>query len=187
MEIRQVVEQKILDVPMTLLNENVKIQGRMLQPEKAVAFLINHAAENTLMNLRFALKDVKMLAAELGFKVDDKRFNAGTFIIPVEENPSDTASRLKQIVEELGLTAHGVKSMPKVKIHPLAVPRIAILHTWIFTQNEGWFRLAFEKLGIPYSYISVHDIRDTKDLKSLYDVIIFPPVMFGKAQRPGEA
>ncbi len=182
-EIRRIVEQKILDVPMTLLEENVKIQGRMLQPEKAVAFLINHTAENTLMNLRFALKDVKMLAAERSFKVDDKRFNAGTFIIPVEENPSDMASRLKQIVEELGLTAHGVKSMPKVKTHPLAVPRIAILHTWIFTQNEGWFRLAFEKLGIPYSYISVHDIRDTKDLKSLYDVIIFPPVMFGKAQR----
>ncbi|MFQ5722591.1 MAG: hypothetical protein ACE5GI_08870, partial [Candidatus Aminicenantales bacterium] len=79
--------------------------------------------------------------------------------------------------------AYGLKSMPKVKSHSLAAPRIAILHTWLFTQNEGWYRLAFEKLGIPYSYISGQDIRDTADLKSKYDVILFPPVMFGKAQR----
>ena len=182
-ETRRIMEQKILEVPMTLLDKDVKVHGRMLQPEKARAFLINHTAENALMKLRFALKDMKMLAAERSFKVGDKRYNAGTFIIPIEGNRSDTASLLKQIVEELGLTANGVKSMPKVKTHPLAVPRIAILHTWISTQNEGWFRLAFEKLGIPYSYISVHDIRDAKDLKSLYDVIIFPPVMLGKAQR----
>ncbi len=91
--------------------------------------------------------------------------------------------RLKEVIEDLGLTAHGASSMPKVKTHELAVPRIAILHTWLFTQNEGWYRLTFEKLGIPYSYLSVHDIRDTQDLKSKYDVIIFPPVTFGKAQR----
>lgn len=179
----RVVDLQVLEVPMASLEEDVKVQGQLLRPKKAKAFLINHTAENELMKFRFALKDVKMLAAEKSFKAEDEKFNAGTFIIPVEGNAPDVVDRLKQVVDELGLTAQGVSSMPKVKTHELAVPRIALLHTWISTQNEGWFRLAFEKLGIPYSYISVHDIRDTEDLKSLYDVIIFPPVMFGKAQR----
>jgi hypothetical protein len=179
----RILEQKILDVPMVLVEDEIKVRGNILHPGKAKCFLINHSAENALMKFRFALQDVKMLAAERSFKAGSERFNAGSFIIPVDGNPSDLISRLRKAVEELGLKAYGLKSLPKVKSHPLAVPRIAILHTWIFTQNEGWFRLAFERLGIPYSYISVHDIRETENLKNLYDVIIFPPVMFGKAQR----
>ncbi|MEI8283214.1 MAG: hypothetical protein WCG75_12475, partial [Armatimonadota bacterium] len=53
--------------------------------------------------------------------------------------------------------------------------RIALVHTWQNTQNEGWFRMAFDAAGVPYSYISTHDLRDTADLKAKYDVIIFPP------------
>jgi hypothetical protein len=56
------------------------------------------------------------------------------------------------------------------------------VHTWINTQNEGWFRMAFDAAGIPYHYISDHVIRDTPDLRAKYDVIILGPV-FGSAQR----
>jgi hypothetical protein len=59
--------------------------------------------------------------------------------------------------------------------------RIAIVHTWQSTQDEGWFRMAFDAAGVPYSYISVHDLRDTADLKSKYDVIILAPTN-GSAQ-----
>ncbi len=176
-------DQKVLEVPMTLLEEDVKVEGGVVEAKSPEAFLINHNAENALMRFRFQLKEIKMLAAESSFKAGGKRFNSGTFIIPVEGNPEDMLSQLKKAAKDLGLNAYGVAAMPKVKTHELAVPRIAILHTWVFTQNEGWYRLAFERLGIPYHYVSVQDIRDTEDLKSKYDVIIFPPVMFGKAQR----
>lgn len=53
--------------------------------------------------------------------------------------------------------------------------RIALVHTWQSTQDEGWFRMAFDAAGVPYTYISVHDIRDTADLKSKFDVIILAP------------
>ena len=51
-----------------------------------------------------------------------------------------------------------------------------MLHTWVNTQNDGWFRLALDECEVPYSYISDQDVRATSDLKSKYDVIIFPPV-----------
>src|SRR5947209_10380373 len=39
---------------------------------------------------------------------------------------------------------------PSTKTHEIHLPRVAILHTWLRTQDEGWFRLALESLGIPY-------------------------------------
>ena len=46
-----------------------------------------------------------------------------------------------------------------MKRHQIAVPRIALLHTWVNTQNDGWFRLALDECEVPYSYISDQDIR----------------------------
>ena len=51
-----------------------------------------------------------------------------------------------------------------------------MLHTWVNTQNDGWFRLALDECEVPYAYISDQEIRATPDLKAKYDVIIFPPV-----------
>ncbi|MFC2164466.1 M14 family zinc carboxypeptidase [Acidobacteriota bacterium] len=179
----RVLDTEVLDVSMTLLPADAKVKGTVVKSKKAVAYLVNHTGENALMKFRYDLKDIDMLAAEGSFKVGKTNFNAGTFIIPVEGNPEDLGDQLQSEASELGLTVYSTAKMPEVKTHELSVPRIALLHTWVFTQNEGWFRIGFEKSGIPYSYISVHDIRDTEDLKSKYDVIIFPPVAFGRAQR----
>jgi len=60
------------------------------------------------------------------------------------------------------------------KSHP--APRIALLHTWLRTQDEGWWRLAFESLGIPYTYLSTQKIASMPSLREQFDVIVFPPV-----------
>ena len=60
--------------------------------------------------------------------------------------------------------------------HAVGVPRIALLHTWVNTQNEGWFRLALEECEILYAYISDQTVRATPNLREKYDVIVFPPV-----------
>src|SRR5690606_36878327 len=70
---------------------------------------------------------------------------------------------------------HGPSGAPAVPTHPVAAPRIAVMHTWQTTQNEGWVRLALDEYGIPYDYISVHDVRDEPRLADRYDVIIFGP------------
>src|SRR4030095_8205953 len=75
-----------------------------------------------------------------------------------------------------GLKAVGIDKLPQIKTHVLSVLSIAILHTWPNTQNEGWFRIEFDRLQIPYSYISDQVIRNTPNLREKYDVIIFPPV-----------
>ena len=68
-------------------------------------------------------------------------------------------------------------SVPTVKSHTLThLPRIAFVHTWFDTQTEGWWRLAFDDLKIPYSYISTQTANADPDLRSKYDVLIFAPI-----------
>jgi zinc carboxypeptidase len=172
----RVTEKSVLDVPMTLLTTDAKVNGQLSGPGSPVAYLINHNTDNTLATLRFKLKDVKIGAAEDSFKVGEQQFNTGSFIIKAEGNPADLKQRLETSVTELGLKAVGVAKLPEVKTHDLAVPRIAIVHTWTNTQNEGWYRIEFDRLQIPYTYISDHVIRDTPNLREKFDVLIFPPV-----------
>jgi hypothetical protein len=172
----RVVDKSVLDAPATLLTADAKVTGQLTGAESVVAYVINHNTDNTLATLRFRLKDVKMSAAEDSFKISDQQFNSGSFILKKDGNPRDLRARLESAVTELGLKAVGVDKLPEVKAHELAVPRIAIVHTWINTQNEGWYRIEFDKLQVPYTYISDHVIRNTPNLREKFDVIIFPPV-----------
>lgn len=132
--------------------------------------------------MRYRLKEVKVGAAEDSFKIGEQQFNAGSFLIKAEGNPADLRQRLETAVTELGLTAYAVDKLPEVKSHELAAPRIAILHTWTNTQNEGWYRIEFDRLQIPYSYISDQLVRNTPNLREKFDVIVFPP-LGGTAQQ----
>src|SRR5256714_929040 len=172
----RVTDKSVLDTPMVLLTSDARVRGKISGKLAMAGFVINHNTDNTLATLRFRLKEIKMMAAEESFKIDDQSFNAGSFIVKFEGNPADARQRLEDAVVDLGLTAVAVDKLPDVKTHDLAVPRIAIVHTWTNTQNEGWFRIEFDRLKIPYAYISDHVLRDTPNLKEKYDVIIFPPV-----------
>ena len=171
----RVVDKSVLQAPMTLLTQNAKAKGTVSSASAPVAYLINHTAENTLMTVRFKLKDLKISVAEDEFEAAGQKFNAGTFIIKAAENPG-LLPALTAAVSDAGLRAVAVDKLPEIKSHEIGLPRIAILHTWTNTQNDGWFRVEFDRLQIPYSYISDQVIRNTPNLREKYDVIIFPPV-----------
>src|SRR6185369_14818449 len=122
------------------------------------------------------LKDIKFSAAEASFKIGDKNFNAGSYIIKADGNPADVADRLNKEAAALGLTATAVDKIPEVANHAVSVPRIAIVHTWLNTQDEGWYRVEFDRLGIPYDYISDQALGRTPNLREKYDVILFGPI-----------
>jgi len=182
----RITDKAVLEAPMTLLASDAKVTGKltglltgMTSGAPVAGYLINHNTDNTLATLRFRLKDVKMGAAEEPFKVAEQQFNAGSFIIKADG--AALRQKLETAATELGLTVFAVETLPTVKTHELAVPRIAILHTWTNTQNEGWYRIEFDHLKIPYAYISDQDVRQTDNLRKKYDVIIFPP-LGGSAQ-----
>src|SRR5437763_12457121 len=157
----RVTDKAVLQTPMTLLTRDARVMGSVSSTAAPVAYVINHNAENTLMALRYKLKDLKIAAAEEPFEAGGQKFNAGSFVIKTADNPGDLKQTLAGPVSDSGLKAIALDKLPEIKTHMLAVPRIAILHTWTNTQNDGWFRIEFDRLQIPYTYISDQVIRNT--------------------------
>jgi hypothetical protein len=94
-------------------------------------------------------RNAQWLVADEAFTAREKKYAAGTIV--------------------------RASAAPTSKTHELHLPRIAILHTWLRTQDEGWFRLGLESLGIPYSYLSTQDAARMPNLRDKYDVILFAP------------
>jgi len=117
------------------------------------------------------MKDATIDAAEEPFQIADHKFSRGTFLIRgISHSDLDAASK------SLGLRAIALTSVPSVKTHPVRAARIAYVHTWISTQDEGWWRLALDNLQIPYEYMSTQALAKIPDLNDKYDVIVFPPI-----------
>lgn len=171
-EAQRVDDPEILSARMTLLAEPVRAQADFEGKGKPY-YVVNHNTEDNFALLRFKLADLRVLAAEDAFEVSKKTFNAGSYIFRAEDNPEDLPDRLESAATELGLTVHGVSKMPQVTTHEVEVPRVALIHTWVATpQDAGWWRFAFDHIGIPYTYLAEQDLATT-DL-TRFDVIILP-------------
>ena len=171
----RVKDLKILEAPMTIIDGLAKVTGRVEGSGKA-GFVVNHTGESAVTQLRYRLNDVKMSAAEAAFKAGDRNFNAGSLIIRAEGNSRDLESKIAREVAALGLTAVAMDKLPDVAQHAVGTPRIALVHTWLNTQDEGWYRIELDRLKIPYDYVSDQVIGRTPDLREKWDVIIFGPV-----------
>jgi hypothetical protein len=135
------------------------------------AIVVEHTGDNNLVTFRYRLKDVKMSAAEEDFDAAGKRFRAGAIIIP-----NANASQVEPLLKELGLSGYAMAAAPTVAAHDLDIPRILYLHSWSRTQDEGWVRAALETYGVPFTYMGDKEIANMSDLRSRYDVIIYPHV-----------
>ena len=171
----RVKDAKILDAKMTMTSGPIKARGKA-EGTGTAGIVVNHTGESAIAQLRYRLKDVKFSSAEATFKIGEKNFNAGSYIIKSEGNPSDFFDRVMKEALDLGLTVTAVDKFPEVASHPIGVPRVALVHTWINTQDEGWYRVEFDRLGIPYDYVSDQAIGRTPNLREKYDVIIFGPI-----------
>ena len=162
------IDTEVLDAPMKKVGK--------LEPAGAIdgagkTLLIQHNTDNTLATLRFRLAGTSMDAAEDAFEADGIKFKAGTFVL----KNGDRAT-VEKAAKELGLKVHATNAEIKIATHPLAAPRVAIVHNWQNTQNDGWFRVAFEEQKVPYTYVADTWLRETQNLREKLDVIILPPM-----------
>jgi hypothetical protein len=164
----RITDTKVLDVPMEPVKGDLKAPGGV--SGQGTVFAINHNADNTLITLRYNLRDADIQVAEEQFESGGVKFNRGSFIIQ-----GVAQADLDKAVNGLGLRAHALAAAPPVKTHPARAARVAILHQWSGTQTEGWWRQAFDACGIPYEYIDPETVRNTSNLREKYDVIIFGP------------
>ncbi|MDT7541882.1 MAG: hypothetical protein QOE33_1786 [Acidobacteriota bacterium] len=168
-QVARVTDINALNAPLERVNGTVRASGGVTGTGSI--FLLNHNTDNALITLRYRLRDANIEAAEEPFNVAGQSFNRGSFII---RNVS--SDELNRTAGDLGLHAYAVAAAPAIKSHPVRAARIALMHSWLSTQNEGWWRIAFDKLNIPYDYISTQTAARDANLNAKYDVIVFAPV-----------
>lgn len=162
---RRVVNPEVLKVRMRPWDEKALATAT---PSRSIVAIPNNA-DTDLVRLRFGAKKTRMIVADEAFTSGGKKFDAGTVIVTLDDES-------RALLGRLHLDTTAIAAEPSGKWHELRAPRIAILHTWLSTQDEGWYRLAFDRLGVPYTYISTQDVAATPDLRAQFDVIVFPHV-----------
>jgi len=167
-QVERVTDTKVLAAAMDRVSGEVRSPGGITGTGSI--FLVNSNAETNLITLRYQLKQAVFESAEDAFEVAGRKFNRGSFIIR-----NGSLDQVNKATSELGIPALAVAQAPTVKTHPMKAARVAIMHTWLSTQDEGWWRLAFDQMQVPFDYISTQDVAKESELNKKYDVIIFGP------------
>ena len=191
-DVARVTDPSVLGVPVQPVVDTVRAPGGIDGTGTVVAFRPN--GDNGLAQLRYRLKTADIQIAEQPFDAAaDLGRVASTQAADVAATASVTGSMrhfergtllvrgvkpavVEDAAKALGIHGYALAGAPTVAMHPARAARVAVVHTWSGTQTEGWWREAFDGLGIPYDYISVQDVAKLPNLRERYDVILFPPV-----------
>jgi hypothetical protein len=155
----------VYSLPTRLLTSDVRVLGAIKGTGTILA--VRHAGDWRSAILPWKLTGIKVSATDTAFTADSVAYPAGTWLVP--DSPS-----ARSAVQALGLTGT-VIATPAVRQHAVTLPRIALVHSWIETQNEGWVRFTFDKLGIPYTYFSEQVLKKPGQLDK-FDVVVYPHV-----------
>jgi hypothetical protein len=177
-QVQRIEDKSIFDKPMALATADFRGVGTITG--SGPTLVIDHTTDESLATFRFANPRVKMSAAEQAFELAGHRFGPGAFVI----QNADRAALDPQI-RKFGLAAWAADAPPGVPMHDLDVPRVGYIHSWSSTQDEGWVRMALDKLKVPYTYFADNTVRQG-NLRAKYDVIIYPagPVQVDGGEMP---
>ena len=168
LKVMRVTDAAILKANMKVIDNPDTLAGKLDGTGSIIA--INNSGQISLLSAIYKLKGAKIQVAEKAFDTDGKHFSAGSLLV------SGGDEKIADTLRDLALDGTRISAVPSVPMRDAAAPRIAMMHTWLATQTEGWWRYAFDTAGVPFDYISTQTAAKEGDLRSKYDVIIFAPV-----------
>jgi hypothetical protein len=163
-DVKEIADPAVLKVS-TAPVKDVVLRGKIVGTGTA-GLAVAHYGSNNMIALRYRVRSASIRIVEKGFAAEGVDFPAGSFVIAGPVDPLVRAA-----VEELGLTAAALSKLPDVPSHEAPAPRVAIYSQWTSTQDLGWYRLTFDRFGIPYDLIYKEQVKKG-DLRSKYDVIL---------------
>ncbi|MDP7638658.1 MAG: M14 family zinc carboxypeptidase, partial [Candidatus Hydrogenedentes bacterium] len=156
------------DVDMTRVEEPQAFPGSVGAGPKVAAFAVKQHGDNSMITARYRLRRHNVTASEEAFEAQGESFPLGSWIIP---NRGGVRGALEDVARDCMLNFVALDEYPDVETHALDLPRIALYHNWVSTQNDGWIRYTLEQAEVPYTYINDDDIRRA-GLRGHFDVIV---------------
>lgn len=170
--VHTVADSAVLTRPMALLATDARVAGTVAGEGRVLA--VPPLGDWRAASLPWQVGRERVTMADTAFAVGGATFPAGTAIVANTPATRDAVARL-------GLTATALADAPRVRGHAIRPPRIAFVHTWLETQNEGWVRMALQQMGVPFTYMSTQRLHEP-GLLDRYDVVVFPHVSAAPSQ-----
>jgi hypothetical protein len=163
-DVKEIGDAAVLKVAVAPVT-TIAVKGKVVDAGSA-GLAVAHYGSLNMVAFRYRLRATPMKIVEKGFTVGGVDFPAGSFVVA-----GAPSAELRAAVEQLGLTAASLSALPTVPMHDAPAPRIAIYSQWTSTQDLGWYRLAFDRVGIPYDLIYKEQVA-RGSLRANYDVIL---------------
>jgi hypothetical protein len=157
---------------MSPVTQPVAVEGSLAAARNAAWYVVVPEASAHSIRARYALHDVPVWAAQEELRVGGQAVPAGAWLIEAGRVGAD---RMQRLAREHGLTVLGATAaaVASVRRHELDLPRIAVLHSWRNTQDEGWARYTLDQMGVPFAYVGEDRLKG-RDLRAEFDVVLFP-------------
>ena len=163
----KIADPAVLSAPMTMLTGDASVRGSVAGAGDVL--LVPHLGDWRSAVLPWKTGRARVSVTDTAFSAAGRSWERGTFVV----EGADASAR--EAVATLGLGATAVASAPSVRRHPVSPPRVALVHSWIETQNEGWVRYAFDRMVVPFTYLADQKLEQA-GLLDRFDVVVFPHV-----------
>jgi hypothetical protein len=165
---------KYVSADLKLLEVDIKYPGKLTGD--GTNYIINYKAQNDVLPSLYWLKtqnpDATISILDTVFSSKEFKDTLSTGSVILKGISSAEAQKLSS---QFSLDLQAIKTIPSLKQHHVTLPKVAIYHTWLDTQDEGWARFTFDQRGIPYTSINKDDLKKG-DLNNRFDVILIPNV-----------
>ncbi|MDZ7630183.1 MAG: M14 family zinc carboxypeptidase [Gemmatimonadaceae bacterium] len=161
----RIADSTVLAKPMRLLTADAVVTGTVAGAGNTL--IVPHLGDWRSSILPWKVAGARVRVADSAFTVGGTTYAAGTFLVT-------DAPAVRTSIAALGLAAVAAAE-PAVPSHAITLPRIAIMHSWISTQDEGWVRYAFERLGVRTDYLPDQEAK-VPGVLDRFDVVVFPHV-----------
>ena len=165
-----VADRKILDGAMERVAADVVPAGRV--DGTGEIFLLRDTGQTALLAGRVILGTNQVDVAEAAFTAGGVNYPPGSWIVQAPREAVEEAAR------QTGLSFAAVASAPEVRRHLVDLPRLAVLHNWIDTQDAGWVRYTLDRAKVPYTLINDDDLK-RGNLAERFDVVLYPRTQGG--------
>jgi hypothetical protein len=169
-DVKEEEELKFSASDLKMVTADVKYIGEV--EGNGSTYVLNYKAQNTVLPAMYWAKaqNKKSTVSVLDEQqiIGGDTLGAGSVIFK-----GITKDQASKIGTDYELDLKAMASAPGGKQHEVALPRVAIYHSWFSTQDEGWSRFTFEQRGIPYTSIDKDDLK-AGDLNKKFDVILVP-------------